>query len=396
MIPARLPADLSPSAWARRLAAAREDGRLLNLTVSNPHEAGIVAEALGGEPIPLDAAAPYTPDPRGLLSAREVLAADYAGRGISVSPDRLFLTASTSESWSVLFKALTDPGDAVLVPTPGYPLLETLAPLDGLEVVPYACGPGSAWRLDEAALTSAIHDAGATRIRILAAITPSNPLGRFLRRSEHRVLERAAAALDDAWLVFDEVFARYPLAPLPDTALPSAIADPGAPAFVLDGLSKSCGLPGVKLGWIAAVGHVPDEILARLEHVNDAYLSASAPAQAALPRILEAGGRIRAAVQDRTAVNLARLRDLCASPSSRWTLEPPEAGWTAVLRHRATDHDPSGPDLADSLLDRDVHVHPGWLFDLPDDRIVVSLLAHPDLFAEALLLLDARTEPARS
>jgi len=109
-----------------RLAIARaRHPNALDLTESNPTRAG--------SPYPLDeigeafaraAHAKYDPDPRGLLSARETLAA-HLGCHI----DELLITASTSEAYSFLFKLLTDPGDNVVTATPSYPLLEHLAQL---------------------------------------------------------------------------------------------------------------------------------------------------------------------------------------------------------------------------------------------------------------------------
>ena len=67
------------------------------------------------------------------MEAREAVAADYARRGVHVAPDRIALTASTSEAYSLLFKVLCDPGDEVLVPRPSYPLFEHLTRLDAVD-----------------------------------------------------------------------------------------------------------------------------------------------------------------------------------------------------------------------------------------------------------------------
>lgn len=366
----RIPEDLTPSPWAEAVRAAQLRGPLLDLTSANPHDAGLVEDALQGERILLEAAAPYLPHARGLLSAREAIAAEYASRGLTADPERILITASTSESWSLLFKALCDPGDAVLVPRPGYPLIETLAPLDGVVPVFHDLDPATGWGPTAAVLKAA----WTPGTRIVASISPANPTGRILRRAEQRLLEETADR-SHAVLVADEVFSRYPLGPPPLDALPSALLDPHSPTVVLDGVSKSCGLPGAKIGWMVVTGPSADEILARLEHVNDAYLSASAPAQAALPAILAAGTRIRAAIQSRVAANLVLLRDALDSPGASWMLEPPEAGWTAVLRCRSPIAGTGHIDPAEQLLARGLLVHPGWLFDLPENRIVVSLLS---------------------
>ena len=105
------------NAPVNRIAAAKESrirsgAELFDLTESNPTRVGLeypgeeLAEAMAR-----GARAPYEPDPRGLRSAREALAVALSSSGDPVSPDDLILTASTSEAYSFLFKALCDPGD---------------------------------------------------------------------------------------------------------------------------------------------------------------------------------------------------------------------------------------------------------------------------------------------
>ena len=76
---------------------------------------------------------------------------EYARRGLAVDPERIVLTSSTSEAYSLLFKLLCEPaGDNVLTPTPSYPLFEHLTQLDGVTPVPYALEYEGRWVLDDA------------------------------------------------------------------------------------------------------------------------------------------------------------------------------------------------------------------------------------------------------
>ncbi|HWN86972.1 MAG TPA: aminotransferase class I/II-fold pyridoxal phosphate-dependent enzyme, partial [Vicinamibacterales bacterium] len=58
----------------------------------------------------------------GILEARAAVAEDYTARGVATSPDRVLITAGTSEGIELTLSALVDPGDEVLVPSPTYPL----------------------------------------------------------------------------------------------------------------------------------------------------------------------------------------------------------------------------------------------------------------------------------
>jgi hypothetical protein len=125
---------LKPNRLAEILAQKRAEGSpVIDLTQSNPTQAGLrypidVVRAFDDSSMLL-----YDPSPRGSLAAREAVSAYYSARGHNVSPERILLTASTSEAYSYLFKLLTDPGDRVLVPRPSYPLFEYLAAMESIQ-----------------------------------------------------------------------------------------------------------------------------------------------------------------------------------------------------------------------------------------------------------------------
>src|SRR5580700_5682188 len=132
---------LRPNALSRALEEARAAGRkILDLTVSNPTEAGVRPEA---EIVLAALANPeamhYDPQPRGLLAARRAVCGYYreAHEVFDLDPERLILTTSTSEAYSYVFRLLCNPGDEVLVPKPSYPLFEFLADLSDVRLIPY-------------------------------------------------------------------------------------------------------------------------------------------------------------------------------------------------------------------------------------------------------------------
>ncbi len=126
------------------------------------------------------------------------------------------LTASSSESYAFLFKLLADPGEAVLVPEPSYPLFDYLARLEGLVPLPYRLAFDGVWHIDFASVERALRrdSTGAPRARALVIVNPNNPTGSYLKRSELARLAEIAAAHDLA-LVSDEVFAPYAYAHRP-------------------------------------------------------------------------------------------------------------------------------------------------------------------------------------
>ncbi len=390
MFSSRLPAALGPNAVSRTTGALRASGViLLDLTLSNPSEAGISypPDLLSSLADPRGIR--YTPDPRGLAGARDAVAAEYGRLGVAVASDQIHLTASTSEAYAVLFKLLADPGDQVLVPQPSYPLFELLTRLEGVAAGPYRLEYHGRWSIDRPSLEQAL----TPRTRAVLVVSPNNPTGSVLRATDRDWLVELCASRGIA-LISDEVFGDYQLAPRADAT--SLVGESRALTFALGGLSKSAGLPQVKLAWIVASG--PAELLAearlRLDVICDTYLSVSTPVQLATPAFLEAGRTIRAAIHARITRNLASLTALAASHPEITRLEP-EAGWSAILRVPATMSEEA---LVLRLAEEaGVIVHPGYFYDFPDEAyLVLSLLPDPSIFDEGLSrLLRLATGRAR-
>ena len=338
----------------------RKRGALLDLTESNPTRAAIPYPYVElAVTLAHGAHAAYDPDPRGLRSAREALALH-----LGCDADDLLLTASTSEAYSFLFKLLTDPGDEVLTATPSYPLLEHLASLELVTMRPFAMEFHRRWE---------IHDVPVTpRTRALIVVNPNNPTGSYVTAREQDAL-----AVLGIPIVSDEVFLDYPL----DGRGTSFVRD-DVLTFTLGGLSKSVGLPHFKLGWIRVSGPGKAEALDALEMIADNFLSVATPVQVALPELLDIAPRIRAAISERTRINLSTLRST-AKPSMQ--VLPVEGGWSAVVRVPRVMSD---DELALALLDRGVVVQPGYFYDFDSDGyVVVSLLTREEVFGKGVRIL---------
>lgn len=375
MFSARSPADLTPTPYAVALEKLRATGAVfIDLTLSNPTVAGFDYPASLLAPLGAPAALRYEPQPLGLPAAREAVAADCVRRGVSMTAERVALTASTSEAYSVLFKLLCDPGDEVLVPVPSYPLYEHLTRLDSVRPVAYALEYHGRWSIDQEGLRRA----ATGQTRAVLVVSPNNPTGSFLSAGELEWLAGFCADHKLA-LIGDEVFADYGFG---EGRGPSVVSQGEALAFALGGLSKSAGLPQVKLGWMAIAGPsaLVHQSLARLEHILDSYLSVSTPVQEAAGVLIASAAGLRDQIRRRTAANLAALRGLLDQAPAIELLNV-EGGWSAVLRVPARQSEES---LALELLRQDrVVVHPGYFFDFAHEAfLIISLLPRPEEFVD--------------
>ena len=376
----RTPADLGPNRLARARAAWPPR---FDLTVSNPTNCGIAYPPDLLTPLADPRGLLYCPDPRGLVASRRAVARELARHGAAVDPSHVVLTASTSEAYAFLLKLLCAPGEAVLVPTPSYPLFEQLARVEAVAALPYRLEVEAGWRLDPHELAQA-----PSHVRAVVVVHPNNPTGSFVHPDDADALEALCARRGWA-LIADEVFLDYPL----DGGTGSGATFAGrrrALTFTLGGLSKSVGLPQLKLAWIAVSGprRQVGPALERLDYIADTFLSIATPVQLALPWLLRRGRKVREAILARCRGNLRTLRQLVRQLPA---VDVPEvgAGWSAVLRFPAVVDE---EELALELLKRDgVAVHPGYFFDFPrDGTLVVSLLPVPASFRAGIDRLVAR------
>ena len=380
MFSSRTPVGLPPNRLTLALAEARASGQaVIDLTLSNPTRAGFDYPSDLLAPLSDPDALIYAPEPLGLPAARHAIARQYARRGFDVAPDRIVLTASTSEAYSLVFKLLCDPGDEVLVPRPSYPLFDHLTRLDAVRVSAYDLEYHGRWSID----LEGVERAFSSNTRAVLCVHPNNPTGSFVSPSE---LDRLAAMCvgRDVAIVADEVFSDYELVPGAARGAARLLDRRDVLVFGLGGLSKSIGLPQVKLGWIAIAG--PDatveHALERLEFASDMYLGVSTPVQLAASELLDRGASIRRQIQARVSAN---FQYLCSRPieATGCRVLAAEGGWYSVVQVPAYE---SEEELVLKLLARDrVLVHPGYFYDFPHEAfLIVSLLLPETEFREGV------------
>jgi alanine-synthesizing transaminase len=365
--------DLTPNRieLARQQAAARAG--YIDLTSSNPTHQGLIfpADLLRAAADRYLSTRRYDPDPLGAPAARAAIAGYYATRTppLTLTPKDIFITASTSEAYGLLFALLTEPGDNVLAPVVSYPLFEYLAAIYHVELRPYALDEARGWRIDPASL----HAQADERTRAILIISPHNPTG--------MIIQAALPTLSHLNLpiICDEVFAEFPYQ-APATP-PLGALHPELAVFHLNGISKLFALPDLKLGWIALSGPARQEYGDRLELLNDTFLGANSLTQSMLPDLFAGGmpfvAEMRARVHNNITLALERLarsrRLRVQTPDGGYYLFPEVLGWSdeeALVLH---------------LLDQGVLIHPGYFYGYErGTHLMIACLSETARFAEGI------------
>jgi alanine-synthesizing transaminase len=359
---------------------------IADLTASNPTKCGFDYPASLLDALTDRRALEYDPQPKGLLHTREAVCEYYAVHNVSLDPNQIVLTTSTSEAYSFLFRLLCDPGDEILIPQPGYPLFDFLAGLDDVRLKAAPLVYENGWQID----TEGIRRAITPRTRAIVIVHPNNPTGHYTKPWEADELARICREFGLS-LIVDEVFLDYSFG---GEARSFAKRIEGVPVYVVSGLSKIAGLPQMKAAWIVVTGREHEEAreqaLARLEVIADMFLSMNAPVQLALPAWLGGRAAIQEQIRQRTAANLAELDRALEAVNSIEQLKAVqrlkvEGGWYAVLRIPAIEPDER---TVLALLERGVWVHPGYFFGMAESGwLVVSLLAPEAEFSNGVAIM---------
>ncbi len=371
----RTPHDLSLNSISKTLETV-SNGSILDLTLSNPTQCGFKYPSDLLQSLASPSGLNYEPTPFGHIGARKAVAEYMKSKKEEVSPDNILLTSSSSESYSYLFKLLADPGDSFLVPTPGYPLLEHLIRLEGVKLIPYTLKKELHWPVH----LEGIETSARARVKGLVVVNPHNPTGTFLSANDQKALGKLCQQREWSY-ISDEVFG--------DFAYPGEAISPIVPqeflSFRLGGLSKSLGLPQLKLSWVILDG--PRDLLIeareRLELIADTYLSVGTPVQLALNELLRFAPNFQKQVLERVLSNRFQLMKTFKS-SPHLKIWPSQGGWYAlleVLKPGAKDE-----ELVIQLLKKErVFIQPGGFYDFENGCfLVVSLLTQTEVFKEGI------------
>ena len=174
----------------------------------------------------------------GLLALREKIAGDYPY--LNNDAGRIIITAGSQEALYLALLTLVDEGDEVLLPDPGFVAYPTIVRMAGGEPVYYRLPAARGFAFDADDFRRAL----TPRTKVVVCISPSNPTGRVLSKSD---LSAIGDALKDhgAYLISDEIYRELYYDTRPESA--SSFYDR---TIVIGGLSKSMSMTGWRLGWI--------------------------------------------------------------------------------------------------------------------------------------------------
>lgn len=364
--------DISePNPIAKAEAEAKANGITLGkLNDSNPTKHALASELLPDI---------YGAEPRGQRYAREALAAFLHEQGNTATADDLYILSSTSEAYSWLIKLLCNAGDAVLAPKPGYPLIESIARLECVDMIEYQQRFDGSWYIDVAELREALEGEDGGRIRALVLINPNNPTGSYVKASEREAIVRLCHDHEVA-IIADEVFYDYDLEPFDGNA--RLAGETGTLTFALDGFSKTLAAPHAKVGWIQVSGPAAevDEAKRRLDVVADDYLPMSEIIAKQIPAMLGAAAAQTARVRERVQTNLATLHTMLDDDEQGMvSVLRAEGGWNVLLRVPSVLDE---NELVLSMIEKHgISGQPGYFFDMTSNGyLAISLLPEPDEF----------------
>lgn len=242
-------------------------------------------------------------------------------------PDDVLAFAGAEEAIYWLMQVLAGPGDHVIMTVPNYQSMETVARAGGAEVTGILLDESAGWRLDVDAVRAALRP----NTRLVAVNFPNNPTGALPDHDTWRALVQLCAERGIR-LVADEVYRGLELDParrLPQAAdlLPTAVS--------VNVMSKSYGLPGLRIGWVACRDHAVLEVLERHKHYTS--ICNAGPSEFLATVALRAGERIQARNRDIIAANRPAFDAFFAVHADRFDWAPPDGGCVAYPRYRGAD-----------------------------------------------------------
>ena len=303
----------------------------------------------------------------GTLRLRSLLAQTYERCG----PENILVTTGAIEANFLLFNVLLSPGDHVVAPYPAYQQLYSVPRALGCEVSLWRIGDDSSFHFDLDELERLLRP----ETRLVVINSPHNPTGAMLTPGEvQRVYDLADSV--GARVMSDEAY-RW-LAVPGGFEPPPPMYDLGPAGISVGTFSKPFGLPGLRIGWMAAPAEITAECWAMRDYVS---LSPGKLNDALAVLALEHREQI---LQRNAAIieaNLATANRWVAEHAGLLSWTPPRGGLLALLRYNL---DISSLDLANRLAeDYGVMLAPGSAFGF-EHYLRIGIGQDPPVFAAGL------------
>ena len=303
----------------------------------------------------------------GSLELRSLLAATYEETG----PEQILVTTGAIEANFLLLNVLLEAGDHVVAVEPAYQQLGAVARAIGCDVIPWTLRPETGFRYDVEELERLI----TPRTRLIVVNTPHNPTGAMLSDTQMgRIYDLAVA--NGARLLSDEAYRWLEMPGGEPLAAP--IRNRGDAGISVGTLSKPFGLPGLRIGWMAA----PADLVAACWAMRD-YISLSPGKLNDALAVLALRHRDRLVERTQRIVtrNLATAEAWFAAHADVAAWTPPRGGLLALLRYAL---DIPSLDLANRLAEEySVMLAPGSAFGL-EHTLRIGIGQEPDIFATGL------------
>lgn len=368
MISNKFNGDFSENNISKKLINLKEKGiELINLIESNPTACDFIYnKELIINSFRSEKNLKYEPVPGGSYFVKEKIS-ELNKRNISIND--ITLTSGTSESYSYLFKLLSNPGDNILIPKPSYPLLDILCELESLEIRYYnLVFNGNKWEIDFDSISAQTNE----KTKSIIIINPNNPTGNFFSKDESDSLIEYCNKNNIA-LIIDEVFNDFSLSEKRFSFLEAEIFE-NSSLFILNGISKMLALPQMKLGWIINLSgnKAKSSYNNILEMIADSYFTVNTPVQNAFPDLLQTGKDIRSQILKRIISNYSFLSNHFNNDKLNMAL-PVEGGWYAIIKSSSQSDDEER--VLSFLENYGVNLHPGYFYNFDDDGyFVLSLI----------------------
>ncbi|HEY8602083.1 MAG TPA: aminotransferase class I/II-fold pyridoxal phosphate-dependent enzyme [Thermomicrobiales bacterium] len=315
----------------------------------------------------LDTRLGYSEAP-GSHELRSLLAATYKATG----PDEILVTTGAIEANYLLFNTLLDPGDHVVAVHPAYQQLYSVPRAIGCNVSLWSIrAEEGVFRYDLEELARLV----TPKTRLIVVNTPHNPTGAMLSAADLEQVYALAGSVG-AWVLCDEAYRWLELSD--GEPLPPPIRDLGPRGISVGTFSKPFGLPGLRIGWIAAPADVTAACWAMRDYIT---LSPGKLNDALATLAFRNRERIIARTRAIVAENLQTATRWFAEQSAIVSWTPPRAGLLALLRYRL---DIQSRELADRLAgEYSVMLAPGDAFGF-EYHLRIGVGQDPAVFAAGL------------